>query len=353
MLDRFVCKFKNPPYLPSQRICTNAVKGLVSVVLPVFNGEKYLDEAIVSVINQTYKFWELIIVDDGSVDSSLETAQKYAAADNRIKVVHQENLKLPTALNNGFAEARGEFFTWHSADNRMLPDCLEVMAGELKRHRCTDMVYANEYLIDGNGKIITGHGWFEIPPNSGNVIFPPSARFLNTIPNNTVGAAFMYRSGTDAVLGGYDPRMFLLEDYDYFMRMNSLFRIKHVRHTAPIYAYRFHDGSLTSKDKELGITAARPRLMAFDRKRRKEYKKALHYSAEHAVPIPENVLYKYKLYKSSKNDFCLDDYKIIKNNGYFEFCIGNRFVCRLTSETDAAKFLRLRAVCDIMRRQSL
>ena len=87
--------------LYSAEIQSNAEKGLVSVVLPVYNGEKYLDEAICSVLSQTYPNFELIIVDDGSTDKTGEIANSYRQSDSRIKIITQKNLKLPRALNNG------------------------------------------------------------------------------------------------------------------------------------------------------------------------------------------------------------------------------------------------------------
>lgn len=333
-------------YLASAKIRTDCVKGLVSVVLPVYNGEKYLSEAIESVIDQSYKKWELIIIDDGSADRSRGIAEAYAAADKRITVFHQENQKLPRALNNGFDRAEGEYYTWISADNRMLCDCLAEMAAELDKNKNTDMVYGNMHLIDGDGKRLRNHGWFEIPPGSGNVILPPTARLLNTVANNTIGAAFMYRSSADIVLGGYAPDMFLLEDYDYFMRMNSLFKIRHIKSGKPIYAYRFHDESLTSRDKELGITASRPQLMELDKRRRRLYKKDLYFNAAAELPFSERVFNRFGLYRAAKGDVCLDDYTAVYAGGYTICCKGKP-LCRLKSANDAVRFIRLHSVCGL------
>ncbi len=250
-------------------------RGLVSVVLPVYNGEKYLKESIESVLSQTYTRLELIVVDDGSTDESGRIADEFIKKDDRVKVIHQKNMKLPTALNNGFAAARGEFLTWTSADNRMMPVCLEILASELSRDRACDMVYGNMRLIDEDGDILRGKGWYEMPLMSGNVILPDSTDKLNIVANNTIGAAFLYRSGTLSVLGGYAEDKYLLEDYDWFMRMNSLFSIKHTICKKPIYEYRMHSESLTARDEELGITASRPALMELDRKRRAIYQKQL------------------------------------------------------------------------------
>lgn len=338
------------PYLPSADIDVHGKKGLVSVVLPVYNGEKYLAEAIESVLAQTYKNLELIIVDDGSADSSPKIAARYADIDGRIKIIRQSNRKLPNALNTGFAAAQGEFYTWTSDDNTMLPMCIERLVDALKGDRSADVVYANMYLTDEAGKRIKGHGWFEVPPYSGRVALPRSVKMLNVVANNTVGAAFMYRAAVDAVLGGYDEKMFLLEDYDYFMRANSLFHIKHIKSAEAIYEYRFHEGSLTAHDKELGITESRPRLMELDKKRRSLYEKPILFAAEGSLPLCERALNAAGLFKADSADVSLDEYRIKKEkNGYISLCKGKN-ICTVKNEAAAAKLVRLCAVCDLAKK---
>lgn len=279
---RMKSSLKHHTPLQGADIRCNCVRGLISVVLPVYNCERYLKESVLSVLSQTYTNFELIIVNDGSTDSSGQIADSFLAEDDRISVIHQKNMKLPTALNNGFAAAKGEFLTWTSADNRMLPTCLEILARELQQDREVDMVFGNMRIIDENGDILRGHGWYELPPLSGNVILPDSTEVLNTYANNTIGAAFLYRAGAAAVLNGYSEHKYTLEDYDFFMRMNSLFSIKHILHKKPIYEYRMHSASLTSRDEELGITASRPALMALDKTRRKFYTSTIGFYADGA-----------------------------------------------------------------------
>lgn len=245
-------------------------KGLISVILPVYNGEDYLAEAVNSVIRQTYQKFELIIVDDGSSDCSGGIAEGFAKTDTRIKVIHHDkNLRLPQALNSGFSAASGEYYTWISHDNIMADSFLKAMKDELDNDENTAMVYGNMRLIDSHGKALRGKGWYEYPPMSGNVILPDDTDRLNDVPNNTIGAAFMYRASAAKYIGGYSPNRFGIEDYDYWMRMNELFRVRHTLFTEPMYFYRFHDKSLTARDAELKITENRPQLMKFDLVRRK------------------------------------------------------------------------------------
>ncbi len=256
------------------------VQGLVSVVLPVYNGERDLRKSIDSVLNQTYKNFELILVNDGSLDSTLQIMEEYAKKDKRISIINQENKKLPTALSVGFRRARGEFFTWTSADNIMLEDCLDILVKNLTRKKDVAMVYGNMRLIDAGGHIKRGKFWFERPLFSGNVRLPKDAKALNTYANNTIGAAFLYRAEAAYLLEDYSKFKTNLEDYDYWMRMNSLLKIRHIDEEKPIYLYRIHDESLTARDKELGITKNRFKLMVLDDFRRDFYMSALVWIAE-------------------------------------------------------------------------
>lgn len=258
-------------FLDLQKVHVPQIKDLVSVVLPVYNGGDILADCIESVLCQTYKDFEFIIINDGSKDKTLEIAKSYAEKDSRIRVLTQENKKIPRTLSRGFSEAKGEFLTWTSADNIMDVDFLEKMVGELKANPETAMVWANMRLINARGKKYRNHGWYEFPIGSSNVIFPADAYELNTYANNTIGAAFMYRKAASEILGCYSSYKHTLEDYDYWMRMNSLLSLRHTSFTEPVYSYRWHDGSLTAKDEELGITKNRYKLMVFDDFRRDFY----------------------------------------------------------------------------------
>ncbi len=250
-------------------------KELVSVVLPVYNGGKLFKKSVESVLNQTYNNLELIIVNDGSTDGTLEVAREFAQKDKRIRIIDQENQKLPSALSAGFRDAKGEFLTWTSADNIMLPDCLKILVENLNRKPDTAMVFGNMRLINKNGRTKRGHFWFEKPKFSGNVCLPSNTEALNTYANNTIGAAFMYRKSALSVLGDYSKYKTNFEDYDYWMRMNSLLKIEHIDEKEPIYLYRIHDDSLTAHDKELGITRNRYKLMVYDDFRRDFYMSSL------------------------------------------------------------------------------
>ncbi len=271
-------------YAPSLRgLAAPHTPGLVSIVLPVYNGERYIAESIESVLQQTYPHFELIVVDDGSKDRTPQIVQEYAQKDGRVWVLRQKNERLPAALTHGFRQARGEYLTWTSDDNRMKPDFLEKLVSTLAAHPDWDMVYANQDIIGEDGEPLRGSGWFydyQAPTGSEHIHLPMDPSELNTWPNNYVGAAFMYRARVKHLVGDYLRLYFGAEDYDYWMRINALLTLRHVGFREPVYEYRFHGASLTSRDEELGITRMRDAMMVFEDFRRDFYLTPLAWTIE-------------------------------------------------------------------------
>jgi glycosyltransferase involved in cell wall biosynthesis len=218
---------------------------LVSIVLPVHNGMRYLDQAIRSCLEQTYGNWELIIVDDASTDDTPGLIARYERQDARIvSIRHEINRRLPGALNTGFARARGQLLTWTSDDNLYEPEALERMVGYLQDSPATGLVYCDERFIGPDGEDMGPYA------KSGPEAL---ARF------NCVGACFLYRREVYEAVGEYDAQMILVEDYDYWLRVAHRFPVAHLRGIAP-YRYRCHPGSLTARRfTEVIIQVARAR----------------------------------------------------------------------------------------------
>lgn len=100
---------------------------LVSVIIPIFNVEQFLDQCVESVINQTYKNLEIILVDDGSPDNCGKMCDEYAAQDNRIKVIHKQNGGLSDARNVGIDIATGNYITFIDSDDYVMPDMINIL----------------------------------------------------------------------------------------------------------------------------------------------------------------------------------------------------------------------------------
>ncbi len=252
---------------------TPSVGGLVSVVMPVYNGAEYVGEAMESALGQSRGELELIVVDDGSTDGTPREIER-RRSDGRVRLIRTPNRGLPAALNAGFAVARGEYFTWISADNRMKPEMLARMVEYLEVNRDVEMVYADHEMIDARGRRAENRptwGPYQKPPGSGMVFFPQDTGELNYRHNNYIGSCFLYRAWAARLCGKFDEACFGYEDYDYWMRMNALFRVQHRGVEEVLNQYRVHAASLSAREKELRIAERSRRNVEGDRKRRAFY----------------------------------------------------------------------------------
>jgi glycosyltransferase involved in cell wall biosynthesis len=248
--------------------------GLVSVVLPVFNQAYLLDESIQSVLRQTYQDFELIIINDGSTDDVESVLGKYINHPN-VRCYTQANQRLPKALSNGFTFAKGEFWTWTSADNIMEPKMLEMLVGKLCAEPDLGMVYADYCAIDDRGALLQDTNWRSHnrpDPKSGAIRLPHTTENLNIIQDNFIGPCFMYRGWIGHCMGDYDPQLGI-EDYDYWMRINAFFPIRHLGTTDLLYRYRVHDNTLSAQASEHRILEKVQRLMDYERTRATFYKR--------------------------------------------------------------------------------
>lgn len=219
---------------------------LISIVLPVYNGAKYLRESIESVIAQTYPNWELLIVDDCSKDETPSIAQEYARKDERIRYYrNEENLRLPRNLNKGFSLTRGDYLTWTSDDNRYRPEALERMHDALT-HTSAQFVYCSMDVIDENDNLIETY-----------LVNPGSTKRL--VGFNTVGACFLYTRKAYEAVGDYDHEMILVEDYDYWQRIAMRFETVTIGQV--LYDYRRHGGALTSTMRQEQFNRNREKML--------------------------------------------------------------------------------------------
>ena len=216
----------------------------VSIVLPTFNGSKYIAESLTSIINQTFTDWELIIINDCSTDNTPDIINDFSSKDKRIKVfTNKTNLKLPRSLNEGFKHASGMYYTWTSDDNRYKTNALKEMVSVLDNNQNIGLIYCNTDIIDEHGEVI-GQSNLPLPEN--------------LINQNVIGACFMYRADIAKKIGGYEPDFFLAEDYEYWLRffLNS----EIYKHNLNLYEYRLHSKSLTAASRERQILIQRARV---------------------------------------------------------------------------------------------
>jgi glycosyltransferase involved in cell wall biosynthesis len=218
----------------------------VSIVLPVYNGQHYLAEAIQSCLDQTFSDWELLVVDDASTDETPAIIERFAAADQRIKPLrHQTNRRLPAALNTGFAAATGTYLTWTSDDNHYRPPALAEMVKSLEARPAVDFVYTDYDVIDDSGRFVQ------------TIAAPLQRRFIegyDAVP------CFLYRRSLYSELGGYAEDLFLAEDYEYWLRIYASRHTMNPLHMN-LYEYRRHARSLTDEHRGRTFAAAERALL--------------------------------------------------------------------------------------------
>jgi glycosyltransferase involved in cell wall biosynthesis len=203
---------------------------LVSIILPTYNGDRYLAASIESCLLQTYRNIELVVVVDGSTDETRTVLAQFT--DPRLSIVFQQvNKGLPHTLNTGFAQSQGQLLTWTSDDNRFAPQAIERMLRFLQANPQVDFVYADFWRIDDEDRIT----------EESRVGVPAELYW-----RNPVGYCFLYRREIYAAIGGYDPATRLAEDIDYWMRVFRQFNMQ--RYSERLYYYRVHEKSLTMQN---------------------------------------------------------------------------------------------------------
>ena len=209
----------------------------VSVILPTYNHKAMLPASIQSLLGQTFQNFELIIVNDGSTDGTREYLD--GLNDAHIRVIHQDNKKLPGALNTGFSQAKGDYLTWTSDDNFCGPLYLEALAAALDSTPEAGFAYSAFAWVDEQGNITGIHR-------------DQDFTYHHVLVNNPGNCSFMYRRSVQERLGLYDTQLEGAEDWDMWIRMVEKFQVVYVPEV--LYYYRLHGDTMTALKQKL-ITA--------------------------------------------------------------------------------------------------
>ena len=128
----------------------------ISIIVPIYNVEHFLDKCISSIINQTYKNMEIILIDDGSTDDSYTIAKKYADKDKRIRLIHQENKGLVATRDIGISLANGEWIGFVDSDDWIAPEMFEELAKYMEKYDC-DLVSSDLICVEQGKKEYVVH----------------------------------------------------------------------------------------------------------------------------------------------------------------------------------------------------
>ena len=203
----------------------------VSIVLPTYNGSRYLRRSLESCLKQTFANIEVIVVDDGSAEDIRGIMSDYK--DVRLRYIrHEVNRGLPQALNTGFRNTTGAYVTWTSDDNYYADNAIEEMVRFLQTYPQIEFVYT-DYCVMAETRVVDGGILKRTQP-------PESLK-----ENNFIGPCFLYARKVYEAVGEYDSVAFLAEDYDYWVRVSKQFKMQ--RLFRPMYYYQLHKNSLTSK----------------------------------------------------------------------------------------------------------
>lgn len=228
-----------------QPIVTDAPSAapLVSVIMPVYNGERFLAQALDSALAQSMRSNEIIVVDDGSTDGSGALADRYAAAHpERVRVVHQENQGLPLARNAAIAVARGRYFALLDADDVWLPGHLAACVDVLERDPSVGLVHADAEDIDAEGRLLLRGKW---QPRWVHGTQDPFTAILLRRQHVACLTAVFRRSVIERI-GGFDARFNRLgsEDRDLWLRIAEVANLVYL---AELHAqYRVHGSNMSA-----------------------------------------------------------------------------------------------------------
>jgi cellulose synthase/poly-beta-1,6-N-acetylglucosamine synthase-like glycosyltransferase len=217
----------------------------VSIVMAVRNGGEYLPEAVESVLSQTFADWELVVVDDGSIDGSGARLDDYASRDTRIHVEHRVSCGQAKALSDALELCRGDYMGNLDADDAMLPERLEQQVRFLDAHPDVGLLGSAAEFMDESGRPYGTHVW----PTSDRELRQLLQRY-----NPFFHSAVMLRAAVLRMSGGYDPKYTVAHDYDLWMRMARHGRIANL--PMPLIRYRTHPQSLTRSRRQLAAYEA-------------------------------------------------------------------------------------------------
>lgn len=217
-------------------------KGLVSVVIPCYNAEKYIEESVYSIINQTYNNLEIICVDDCSTDNTLKILKQLALKDRRVIVLQNpENLKISKTLNRGIEYSTGEYIARMDADDIALPVRIEKQIEFLEANPEVGLCGTCCEKIDATGKHV---GYMRYPLKHEEL--KSALLFTSVFIHPTV----VFRKKIFNELGGYRDLM-PVEDFEYWIRIIQHFQVANLMDV--LLKYRWHGDNVTVTQNALRI----------------------------------------------------------------------------------------------------
>jgi glycosyltransferase involved in cell wall biosynthesis len=233
-------------------------KSTISVVMSVYNGEKYLRAAVDSVLRQSFQDFEFIIINDGSTDRSSEILAAFVAEDSRIRIIEAPNQGLTKSLNLGLTYCHGRYVARMDADDVSLPDRFAKQVAFLDKSNETVAIGTAVELIDEDDESL---GVWERPTTHEAV----EKKHLRGLSGQIIHPSAMLRAKTLKEIGGYREDLSAAQDYDLFLRLAEIGRIGNLSEV--LLRYRLHLGGVSfTKSEEQYETVCRILREAFLRR---------------------------------------------------------------------------------------
>jgi glycosyltransferase involved in cell wall biosynthesis len=205
---------------------------IITVYITNHNYGKYIDQAIKSVLEQSFQDFEIIIIDDGSTDNSKSIIEQYENKSN-VKVIYQHNKGLTISNNIALNLAQGEFIVRLDADDYFTKDALKLMIREFENKKL-GMVFGDWYLVDENGDILGVEQRHDFQKD------------VTLYDQPAHGACTMFRKNCLMKLGGYDETITRQDGYELWLRFIENFEVGNIN--VPLFYYRQHSKSLTKDE---------------------------------------------------------------------------------------------------------
>ncbi len=210
----------------------------VTVLMSVYNSQKYLRQSIESILNQTFKDFEFLIIDDGSTDKSADIIRSYSDACIRL-IQNEKNTGLTCSLNKGLKLARGEYIARQDADDISLPERLEKQVRFLDEHVNVCLLSSSIIMVDVTGKEI---GIWRLSANN-NTIKQNLFRGLNQFSH----PSSIFRKRCLEKVGGYREAFDVAQDYDLWLRIAEEFEVANIEE--PLCKYKVWPDTISTRNK--------------------------------------------------------------------------------------------------------
>ncbi len=215
---------------------------VISVLMPVYNADRYVAQAVESILRQTFTDFEFLIVDDGSRDRSLTILQHYAAKDCRIHLTSRPNTGYVVALNEMLAKATGKYIARMDADDIALPERFAKQVAFLEHNPEFVCVGGGYQVIDKRNRLLLHH--LSMPEQD------EENQRLSLMGHTTIcHPCAMFRRAAIETVGYYEPDLMPTEDLDLWLRLGEVGKLANLNE--PILQYRFHSGSVSERKQAL------------------------------------------------------------------------------------------------------